>query len=288
MMDRIGSQMLARGTGRCEQAFGPTSLGGLLIAAAAIWLGLAVAQSFGADPLDISEQHRLFATANEHYQNRRFKEALAAYRRLLEADVRDPVLYYNIGNTYVQLGEKGRAAVMYERALRLAPRDGRARKNLAYVRPPGAQAVRPFVLWRPFIYMRDLFALNEWLLIFDGLLALAAAAWSAVLILRDGLLTAVLRRLLIAAVVMAVVAGAFVPWRWYEERGRRVGYIVKNEVVSRHGPSSTLGEHLRLAEGTRVEILGEEGNGWLCIRPLDAPRPARERTYVPADAVEEV
>jgi len=242
--------------------------------------------SAGAPP-DISDLHRRFAIANEHYQNKRFKEALDEYRQLLRAGVRDPVLFYNAGNACVQLGQKGRAVAMYERALQLAPRDSHARKNLAYVRPSGASAA-PFVLWRPFLFVRDFFSLNEWLVIADVLFVWIMLAGSLLLLLRQEMARAMARWFLVAGIVLAVAIAGFVPWRWYEERGRRLGVIVEGEVVSRHGPSPTLGEHLRLAEGTRVQILSNEGNGWLCIRPLDAPRRSRERSYVRQEAVEEI
>lgn len=235
----------------------------------------------------VAESHKRFATANEHYQNRRFKEALAEYRGLIEAGVRDPVLFYNAGNACVQLGENGQAVAMYERALRLAPRDRAARKNLAYVRPAGA-APAPFILWRPFLFLRDLLSLNEWVVVFDALVVWIALAASLLLLLREGPTRSAARRSLIGGIALAIAVAGFLPWRWHEERGRRIGVIVEDKVVSRHGPSMTLGEHLRLAEGTRVQILGEEGNGWMCIRPLDAPRPSRERSYVRQESVEEI
>ena len=243
------------------------------------WVAVAAAS------LDVSELHRRFATANERYQNKQFKEALEEYRGLIDAGVRDPTLFYNAGNACVQSGQKGRAAVMYERALRLAPRDNRARRNLSYIRPPGTSSA-PFILWRPFLYVRDLFSLNEWLVIGDALFVWIALFGSLLLLLRHGMARAVARGLFVGGIVAAVAVAGFVPWRWYEERGRSIGVIVEPEVVSRHGPSMTLGEHLRLAEGTRVEILGKEGEGWLCIRPLDGPRGSRERSYVKQETVE--
>ncbi|KPL07505.1 hypothetical protein AMJ85_09375 [candidate division BRC1 bacterium SM23_51] len=261
----------------------------------AVWLcvcALVLLSVFGrvclAEALpDISQLHQRFDTANNHYQNKQFKEALAEYRRLIDAGIRDPVLFYNAGNAYVQLGQNGRAVAMYERALRWAPRDQGARRNLAHVRPTGASPA-PFVLWRPFLFLRDLLSLNEWLVVFDVLLVWIALAWSLLFLLRGSAIRSLARRCLVGGIVLAVAVVGFLPWRWYEEHGRRVGVIVEDEAVSRHGPSMTLGEHLRLAEGTRVRILGEEGNGWICIRPLDVPRASRERSYVRQETVEEI
>ncbi|MCX8037863.1 MAG: tetratricopeptide repeat protein [Candidatus Sumerlaeia bacterium] len=237
--------------------------------------------------MDLSEIHRRFATANEHYQNKQFKEALELYRSLIEAGIRDPVLFYNAGNAYAQLGQKGRAIAMYERTLRLAPRHTQAQKNLAYLRPAGA-ARAPFILWRPFLFVRDRLSLNEWLLLMTGSLVGVAAMWSAWLLLRDGVVRSVVRGLLVAGVLLLLVAGGFAPWRGYVEQGRRVGVVVDSDAVTRHGPSPELGEHLRLAEGTRVRIISREGNGWLCVQPLDSGATTSEHTYLKEESVEEI
>ncbi len=248
---------------------------------------LAVLGGSPAFALDLSEIHRRFATANEHYQNKQFKEALELYRSVIEAGVRDPVLFYNAGNAYAQLGQKGRAIAMYERTLRMAPRHAQARKNLAYLQPAGASR-SPFILWRPFLFVRDRLSLNEWLLVVTALLVWVALAWSAWLLLRDGAVRSIARGLLIAGVLMLLVAGGFAPWRGYVEQRRRVGVVVDGDAVTRHGPSPELGEHLRLAEGTRVRIIGREGNGWLCVEPLDSAAASGEHTYLKEESVEEI
>lgn len=252
-----------------------------------VLLAVLLSSAWAATLPSVSELHSEFAIANENYQNRRFKEALDEYLHLISLGVRDPVLYYNAGNACVQLGQKGRAVVMYERALRLAPRDAPAQKNLRYALPSGGGPA-PFILWRPFLFARDLFSLNEWLVIADVLVFWIAIAWSLALLLRAGLVRTIVRWFLIAAVALAVAVAGFAPWRGYAERGQRIGVVVQDKAVSRHGPSMTLGEHLSLAEGTRVQILSNEGNGWLCIRPLDVPGASRERTYIRQEAVEPV
>jgi len=249
-------------------------------------LVLVAPTSAAANPLTRAEAQRRFQAGNQHYQNRQFQEALAQYKSLIDAGIEDPVLFYNAGNAYAQLGEEGEAVVMYERARRLAPRDPDIRRNLAFVRP--SQAPRPFVLWRPFLYLRDAFTLNEWLLAFEVFLlwvALAAAVW---FLARGEAVRTAARALLVAGIVLGLIVAAFVPWRWHVERGRRIGVVVAENVVSRHGPSATLAQHLKLAEGTRVRILGEQPGGWLAVRPVDVPPEMAERTYVAREMIEEI
>lgn len=233
--------------------------------------------------LGASEIHRRFANGNQYYQAGEYDKAETEYRTLIDAGVRDPILFCNLGNTYVQLGQKGRAVAMYERTLRLAPRDEQARKNLEYIR--GGKPPQPFVLWSPFLFVRDLFSLNEWLLILEGGICAVAVAMSLLLLLRRGRARQAAWFCFIGALAFTVIVACFAPWRWHEQRGRSVGVVIEKKLVSRHGPTKSHAEHLSLAEGARVEIMGREGDGWLRVRPLDVPRDSRQPTYVPADSI---
>jgi tetratricopeptide (TPR) repeat protein len=235
---------------------------------------------------DIAEVYGRFSTGNKYYENGQFAKALSEYHALIEGGIQDPVLFYNAGNAYVQLEQPGEAVVMYERALRLDPRFAAARKNLQYVLP--GEPDSPFILWQPFLFVRDLFSLNEWLVILDGVIVFVALAFTAWLLTRHERLRAAARYCLYAGLALALIAAVFTPWRWYEQRGRNIGVIVEKNVISHYGPSDTHAQHLSLTEGVRVEILGHEGSDWLCIRPLDVPAASRERSYVPEHAVERI
>jgi tetratricopeptide (TPR) repeat protein len=252
-----------------------------------VFLAFVTGSPWAASPtISRAEAMKRFEHANQLYQNRNFKEALAEYKSLIDAGIQDPVLYYNAGNAYVQLGRKGWAVVMYERARRLAPRDAQIRANLAYVR--SAQPPQAFILWRPFVYLRDLFTLNEWLIILEGfVLWIAIAAACFFLVRRESVRTPA-RYFLVGGIVFGLIAAGFVPWRGYVERGRRLGVIVAEKAISRYGPSTTMGEHLSLAEGTRVRILDEPAPGWLVIQPIDVPNASADRTYVAKDVVQEI
>lgn len=90
------------------------------------------------------------ARARELYQ-----QAAAGFHALADAGVRNPALEYNLGNTYVRLGELGPALLHYRRAQRLAPRDAKLAANLAHAR----RQVEPFIappggerLWRRLLF----------------------------------------------------------------------------------------------------------------------------------------
>lgn len=75
----------------------------------------------------------LVEQANEAYSSDKFIEALKLYQEAEKKDGVSTELYYNIGNTYYRLGNKGKAILYYERALSLDPSNSDARENLDFV-----------------------------------------------------------------------------------------------------------------------------------------------------------
>src|SRR3989338_6537720 len=71
-----------------------------------------------------------FEDGNAKYRAGDFKGAAAAYEPLIAAGEGTAAVYYNLGNTYFRLGQKGKAVAHYRRALRLSPRDADTRWNL--------------------------------------------------------------------------------------------------------------------------------------------------------------
>lgn len=176
-----------------------------------------------------------FARGNAAYRDGRFAEAAGAYERALKTPGGRGAganVFYNLGNAYVRLEQRGRAVASYRRALLRDPRHDDAAANLALVRRQlrvPADAVLP-----P--------ALPAWLT--DRLLPAAlvrggnAGAWVAAL---GGWLT------LGGLVVLALL-------RWQGETGasRRGGA----------GPGLALG-----AAGLALALLGT-GAAWALGRPV--------------------
>ena len=64
-----------------------------------------------------------FIQGNTHYQNGQYREAIESYESVLQAGFTSPELYYNLGNAYFKLDERGKAVLYFEKAKKLAPRD---------------------------------------------------------------------------------------------------------------------------------------------------------------------
>ena len=80
-----------------------------------------------------ASQDSLFLRAREAYQNNDFITAIQYYEEIVNQENEGAILFYNLGNSYYKNGEKAKAILWYERALRLDPRNDDIRHNLLFV-----------------------------------------------------------------------------------------------------------------------------------------------------------
>lgn len=78
-----------------------------------------------------SELTQLYKQANQLYEKKEYLKAAENYE-FIASRVCNGNVYYNLGNTYFKLGQRGKAILDYERAKRLMPRDKDIRRNLRF------------------------------------------------------------------------------------------------------------------------------------------------------------
>jgi len=82
-----------------------------------------------AEIKDISSQVTL---ANELYHEKNYQGAADIFEKLIDQGATNGYLYYNLGNTYMRLGNTGGAILNYLRAQLLLPRNENLDANLRY------------------------------------------------------------------------------------------------------------------------------------------------------------
>lgn len=102
--------------------------------------------------------HQHFADGQTAYEKGNYAEALDAFVQAAAVG-QNAALHHNIGNTYTQLNEGGRAIAHFHKALALAPRnpETKANLNLVYQRL-GRTAPEPTLFTR----IAGLLTLNSW------------------------------------------------------------------------------------------------------------------------------
>tara|TARA_B100000427_G_scaffold285355_1_gene258770 strand:+ start:200 stop:958 length:759 start_codon:yes stop_codon:yes gene_type:complete len=81
----------------------------------------------------VNKLDSVFNNSNELYNSNMFQDALDGYVSLLDQDISNKVLYYNIGNCYYKLDKLGYARVSYEKAKLYDPSDKDILHNLQVV-----------------------------------------------------------------------------------------------------------------------------------------------------------
>lgn len=74
-----------------------------------------------------------FYTANDLYGKGKYKPAVDIYKALESKGVVAGELYYNMGNAYFKLNNKGMAMLYYLRALKVMPRDTELLENISFL-----------------------------------------------------------------------------------------------------------------------------------------------------------
>ncbi len=203
----------------------------------------------------------IFTAANQAYLDGRQREAMAGYRKLIEAGVVHPDLYYNMANACYRAGREGLAVLFYEKALALKPDDEAAASNLEMVRKElidrvvvddsGAVGEPP---WHEFLRGLDLGWLT-W--------SFVALWWIvfAVLTVRRLLLRGPARRLLfwinVPVVSVALVLGVLLFSRIYVQERVHHGVIVGQTAALREGPGRSAAVLMEVHAGLKVRVLNE-------------------------------
>jgi hypothetical protein len=95
---------------------------------------LALCSVLGARTARAQPIERIFAAGNEAYYRGDLAGAARQYRRLLDAGVTDPDVYFNLATAEARLSHLGQAVLYLERGLWLRPGDETAEQELAIAR----------------------------------------------------------------------------------------------------------------------------------------------------------
>lgn len=188
-----------------------------------------------------------FEEANAKYRAGDYSTAAAGYEQLLASEGPRASVYYNLGNSYLQLKQYGQAILAYERARLLTPRDPDLLANLARARKAAAAFEEP--ARHPWLDAAlNQLSLNEW-----SWLLVGSAQLLGGIALAAGILKRLRRKLAIAGCavtcVIAVAGSAL-----YLRHGELIRGIVLTDTAA-----------IRLSPFEKAEALGTPGPGRMVI-----------------------
>jgi hypothetical protein len=215
------------------------------------WLGLLIATD------NSKGDQVLWNQANQEFAAGKFEQARADYLQLVASGNVSPELFYNLGNTYLKLDDKGRAVLNFKRALALAPGFEPAKHNLNLVLQvagvePQEESLPSWLAQYP----------NIWTLggsIFFWILAYGGYLWFIWPRFRP-----ISKIVLAIAIPCAAVCLAIAFWVGDGVRSREFAVIINPSADLRYGPANGSRVTVTLGLGESVHLLSERGTWAFC------------------------
>lgn len=227
-----------------------------------IIVGLTLGLYQQGDPLtDIAQ---LAASA---YDSENYEVAQAQYEALILSGVRDSAVYINLGHTYYQLRDWGRALVNYRRAQVIQPRDAQISASLARVR-----ALRTDIQGDETALIDSIAALTIPVVTNVELTAIVSGLWGLffsfvfALIVRRSARDS-LRGVLILLLVLLLFSLTLWASRVYVDRFRLAAVVIEVNAPVMSGPGDEYLEINTLHTATELRVLEQRGEWVRFILP---------------------
>ncbi|MDA3918647.1 MAG: BatD family protein [Deltaproteobacteria bacterium] len=210
----------------------------------------------------VADSTETFIDALKDYKAGDFKQSARKFETIAQKNIKNPYLYYNIGNAYLKAKDTGHAILWYERAKILAPGDPDLNYNLEYAN----SLVRD--------KKEDSIKIMEILFFWDSLIPVKTVQITAVffssIFFTWAAIQAVRRKkvfsgfgIMFFSIFILTAAMVFV--NYYKQSVRLNAVIVTKEAVIRSGMADTSTKLFSLHAGTKIRVV-ERRDGYLKIK----------------------
>lgn len=226
----------------------------------------------------------LFYQAGNFYQKSDYPNALKSYNTLVKAGYESGNLYFNLGNTYYKMGQKGMAILFYEKAKRLMPGDADLNSNLSFALRNVDEGNSN---WQTDFYQFIISQVSlENLLILTSLLFFAFCIIFILFILfpafsyqqQSGQLKPWCLGTIIGIAVILVISLSLTVTTGINHAQLK-GVVIQSDGEVRFEPNTHSTTYYQLAEGCRIQILVKKNN-WYLIQRRDGKLGWIEQKFV--------
>lgn len=219
----------------------------------------------------IAQNETIFEQGKELYKNGKHQQAINSWMQILEKGEHSAEVYFNLGNAHYKLNHVGPSVYYYEKALKLSPNDSDIKNNLAFAenaRIDSIEALPQTIFSKWYKGISDVFTFNGWAIIavvfsifFVAFFLLYYFAFSE---RRKRLLF--VSSMFIGILLVASLTMAFFTYSDYSKKQPAI--IFASEIEVKTGPTMGSSVAFVLHEGTKVQILAQDGN-WFRITLSD-------------------
>jgi tetratricopeptide (TPR) repeat protein len=206
--------------------------------------------------------------AEESYDGRRYKEAIAAYQQLVDEGYKSAGLYFNLGNSYYRNEEIGRAIYYYELSRKLEPDDEDVRINLGIASAKTIDKIETrenFLIQAVKTNVLSSMSTRTWAWLSILSVVLAAASFFAFVAAgsvagkRTGFI-------LCCAFAGCFLVTYLLGWSAAESKNdNKFAIVLAREVKVMNEPTASGTSKFTLHEGTKIRVLDINGD-WLMLK----------------------
>lgn len=198
-------------------------------------------------------------TADSLYREKNYEDAIGIYSDIINRGIRDPFVYYNLGNCYFKSGDVGRAILCYKRAKKLSPGDADIEFNLNFARTQRIDVLE--VTRRPkfvdfIVNFPGRFPVNMLVIFSSGFFFLIFILLSLSLFYKKKIFHNIN-----TGVFILLICSLLMLYTNIRRRGVEEGVLLDTVQAVRSGPGKDYSLIFTLHEGAEFRILEEE-DGW--------------------------
>ena len=218
-------------------------------------------------PLLLCAKEYDLTAANSAYQEQNYQKAEEEYMKLVNEDVENFELFYNLGNTYFKLNNLGNARLYYEKAAKFKPLNAELNENIAMLLASikdKEEVERSFIetLLRKIYYAFSINLLGVFIVIFF----IVMMAFIVFLIMsRSAVFKRIVKVFLVIFAVIFFLVTVIEVMRIRDFYSDNNAVILNEVVIAYSGPSEEFPQVFTIHEGLKVTIERYD-NDWVLIK----------------------
>jgi len=218
-------------------------------------------------PLLLCAKEYDLTAANSAYQEQNYQKAKEEYMKLVNEDVENYELFYNLGNTYFKLNDLGNARLYYEKAAKFEPLNQELNENITMLMAnikDKEEVKRSFIetLLRKIYYTFSINLLGVFVVIFFILMM----AFIVFLIMsRSAVLKRIVKVFLVIFAVIFFLVTVTEVMRIRDFYADNNAVILDEVVIAYSGPNEDFPQVFTIHEGLKVSIERFD-NEWVLIK----------------------
>jgi tetratricopeptide (TPR) repeat protein len=210
----------------------------------------------------MADSTAVFIDAIKDYKAGDFKKAGRKFENIAQNNIKNPYLYYNIGNSYLKASDIGHAVLWYERAKKIMPNDPDLNFNLDHANSLVKDKREDSIKIMEVIFFWDNLVSVKIIQITSVLSSFAFFTWAAIQVIRRKKIFSGFG-IMVLSIFILFTSIVFV--NYYKQAVKLNAVIVTKEAVIRSGMADTATQLFTLHAGTKIRVV-EQKKGYLKIK----------------------